>query len=125
MKVLIVDDSPMIRERVIALLKKHSEIEVIGESDDIAEALSMVYKLKPDILILDIKMPMGNGFYLLEYVKKYNLVQTVMILTNYADSSSKNQSVILGADYFFDKSTEFEHVPQTILSLIKTKSSPN
>jgi two-component system OmpR family response regulator len=115
--VLVVDDSAIIRKQVVEMLREDSEIEVIGECADIAEALLCVIRTPPDVIVLDISMPGGSGFGLLEYVKYHRLGIRVIMLSNYAESSYRAQAQIYGADYFFDKSNEFEKVIDAIRSI--------
>lgn len=69
MKALLIDDERLARNELRRLLKTHSEIEIIGEAVDAADALSKVEALKPDLLFLDIQMPGDDGFMLLEQVE--------------------------------------------------------
>lgn len=63
---LIVDDERLARQELIALLKAHPEIHVVGEAENVDEALEKIDKLQPQLLFLDIQMPEKNGFDLLE-----------------------------------------------------------
>lgn len=63
---LIVDDERLARQELIALLKAHPEIHIVGEAENVDEALEKIDKLQPQLLFLDIQMPEKNGFDLLE-----------------------------------------------------------
>jgi two-component system LytT family response regulator len=63
---LIVDDERLARQELIALLKAHPEIHVVGEAENVDEALEKIDKLQPQLVFLDIQMPEKNGFDLLE-----------------------------------------------------------
>jgi two-component system, LytTR family, response regulator len=65
-KALIVDDSRLARRELVALLADHPTIEVVGEAADVASALTLLNETKPDLLLLDIDLPDGSGFDLLE-----------------------------------------------------------
>jgi two-component system LytT family response regulator len=69
MKALLIDDERLARNELRRLLKTHSEIEIIGEAVDAADALSKVEALKPDLLFLDIQMPGDDGFMFLEQLE--------------------------------------------------------
>lgn len=62
MRVLIVDDEPLARRRLVQLLAAHSGVEIIGEAAGGAEALDLVALLRPDVILLDIEMPVVDGF---------------------------------------------------------------
>lgn len=107
MKVLIVDDSSVVRERLMAMLSNLEEIETIGEADDVGEAIRTVNELKPDAVILDIQMPGGSGIDVLKHIKKEQAATVVIILTNYPFSPYRQECMDEGADFFFDKALEF------------------
>ena len=69
MKAVLIDDERLARNELRRLLNTHSEIEIIGEAVDAADALSKVEALKPDLLFLDIQMPGDDGFMLLEQLE--------------------------------------------------------
>jgi two-component system LytT family response regulator len=66
MKVLVIDDERLARQELKSLLKKHQEIEIIGEAANADEAIELIKEKKPDLIFLDIQMPGKTGFELLE-----------------------------------------------------------
>jgi len=112
MKVFIVDDSAVLRERVIEMLSELPGIEIIGHAQNVSDALSAIKKLNPDVVILDIRIPGGSGIDVLQDIKKEKDAPMVIILTNYPYPQYRKKCLGLGADYFFDKSTEFEKVTE-------------
>ena len=112
MKVFIVDDSAVLRERVIEMLSELPGIEIIGHAQNVPDALSAIKKLNPDVVILDIRLPGGNGMDVLQDIKQKKGAPMVIILTNYPYPQYRKKCLGLGADYFFDKSTEFEKVTE-------------
>jgi len=110
MKVLLVDDSPLIRQRLSAMLLELEGLEVVGEVDSANEALEALRRLEPDVMIVDIRMPGRSGIGLLEDIKNLELTPTVIVLTNYPYVAYRRRCLELGAHYFFDKSTEFDRV---------------
>jgi two-component system LytT family response regulator len=69
LRALIVDDERLARAELRRLLAPHAEIEIVGEARDLEDALEQVAKTKPELLFLDIKMPGGSGFDLLEQLE--------------------------------------------------------
>lgn len=119
MKVFIVDDSACVLERLVTLLSELAEIEVIGQAKDASEAEKSILKLKPDVVVLDIRLPGGNGIGVLESIKKYKPAPVVIMFTNYPYPQYRQKCLAVGADFFFEKSTEFEKVSEVLKKLIQ------
>ena len=114
MKILIADDSRIVRDRLTNLLVEVDGIEIVGLAEDAAQAKNMAKTLKPHIAILDVRMPEGNGVEVLRDIKRTNPTSRVIMLTNFVDSESRRMCFDQGADYFFDKSIEFEKVVEVL-----------
>ena len=112
MKVFIVDDSAVLRERVVEMLSDVSGIEIIGHAQNVSDALSAIKELNPDVVILDIRIPGGSGLDVLQDIKKEKEAPMVIMLTNYPYPQYRKKCLNLGADYFFDKATEFDKVAE-------------
>jgi two-component system LytT family response regulator len=82
MRVLIVDDEPLARERIRSLLNKEEAMEVIGECGDGEEAVAAIQDLHPDLVFLDVQMPKLDGFDVLEALEPERL-PTVIFVTAY------------------------------------------
>jgi len=117
MKVLIVDDSKVVRERLITMFSELKGVEVIGQAEDSAEAVEAIQKSKPEAVILDIRMPGGSGIDVLKRIKKEKPNLLVIMLTNYPYPQYRKKCMDAGADFFFDKSTEFEKVIEVFRNL--------
>ena len=120
MKVFIVDDSAVLRERVVEMLSDVSGIEIIGHAQNVSDALSAIKELNPDVVILDIRIPGGSGLDVLQDIKKEKEAPMVIMLTNYPYPQYRKKCLGLGADYFFDKSTEFDKVTELFKRLRRT-----
>jgi len=122
MKVLIVDDSALVRERLKAMLSEITELEDISQARDSLEAISSFQKLNPEVVILDIRMPGGSGIDVLQEIKKSNQPPVVIVLTNYPYPQYRRKCMDAGADFFFDKSTEFDKVTEVLNQLSQNQS---
>lgn len=104
MKLLIVDDSKMLQLRLKnSILNADQNIE-ISQAFSCTQALKEFNAIKPNTVILDIALPDGSGIGLLRLFKKENPYVKVIIFTNYPTSEFKSSCMILGADYFLEKS---------------------
>ncbi len=122
MKVLIVDDSAIVRERLKAMLCEITELENISQARDSLEAISSFQKLNPEVVILDIRMPGGSGIDVLKEMKKATKPPLIIVLTNYPYPQYFRKCIDVGADFFFDKSAEFDKVTEVLKQLGQNQS---
>jgi DNA-binding NarL/FixJ family response regulator len=122
MKVLIADDSGEVRERIKMLLSDVEMIEMIVEAENVQQAIEQIRKKGPDVVILDIRMPGGSGIDVLRTIDKKERVPVVIMLTNYPHHQYKRKCMDAGADFFFDKSREFEKVIEVLSGGIEQSS---
>ena len=114
-QVLIVDDSEQIRERLATLLAESPKIRIVGQANDANEALKAVQSLRPDTVILDIRLQDSSGIEVLKQIKaRYPQIQVIM-LTNYDYAMYRQQCRQLGADHFLNKTREFEKIVISII----------
>ena len=118
MKVFIADDSTVVCERLISMLSEIPEIEIAGQAQNAHDAIESIRKCKPDVAIIDIRMPGGNGIDVLKNLKKIKPAPLKIILTNYPYPQYRKKCMDAGADYFFDKSSEFGTVIEVLKKLI-------
>ena len=122
MKLFIVDDSEIMRDRLTTMFSDIKDVEVVGYAEETIEAIKLIREISPDIVILDIRIPGGSGIDVLENIKKEKNSPIVIVLTNYPYPQYRERCIKLGAEYFFDKSTEFNDVYEVIQLLVKYKS---
>ncbi len=119
MRVFIIDDSAIVRERLTAMLSELEGIEIVGYAEDAFSAIDGVRAVKPDVVILDIQMPgSASGIYALEKIRCESPAPTIIMLTNYSYPQYRKRCADAGAAFFFDKSTEFERVPEVLKALL-------
>jgi CheY-like chemotaxis protein len=121
-KVYIVDDSEVVIERLKTMLSELKEIEVIGQANNPFDAINGIRTLHPDAVILDLQMPGGSGIGILLSIKRDHPVPIVLVLTNYPYPQYREKCMDAGADFFFDKSSEFEKIPEVFKELIQNST---
>lgn len=117
LKVLIIDDSEIIRERLSSMLNDIDDVVIVGEAACAAEGLDMVSSYHPDFIILDISLPDTSGIEVLKVIKGNHPDSCVAILTNYTYLPYRNKCMELGADYFLDKSVDFNRTKRILVEL--------
>jgi DNA-binding NarL/FixJ family response regulator len=123
MKVLIADDSRLMRERIRETISIFSSVEIVSETENGLITLEELNRHNPDLAILDIRMPDKNGLEILKEFRKNNKSTKVVILTNYAYDQYKDRAFENGADYFYSKSEDFEKIAAVVANLLRhTKS---
>ncbi|GAB4549375.1 MAG: hypothetical protein Kow0063_44250 [Anaerolineae bacterium] len=123
LKVVVADDSDLMRERLVTMLSELKDVELVGQANDANEALEIIRRLRPDVAILDIRMPGGGGIRVLETIKQEDSSPLVIILTAYPYPQYRKRCLQAGADYFADKNTEFDSVGELLERLGREKSS--
>ena len=118
MRLFIADDSEILRSRLIDMLAEIEGINIVGEAKDSKEIAERIEALNPDVVILDIRMPGGDGILALETIRKSRRKQPkVIVFTNYPYLQYRKRCMDAGADFFFYKALEFEKLVQLIRDL--------
>ena len=108
MKVVIVDDSALVRQRLATMISGLPGIELAGEAISVAQALELIERCHPQAVVLDVRLKDGNGFDVLRQVKREPGAPVVIMLTSFPSNKARQTCKGLGGDFFFDKATEFE-----------------
>jgi DNA-binding NarL/FixJ family response regulator len=114
--VLVVDDSVMYRQRVIDLLND-GDLHPVLQARNYEEAVQWLLKTRVDLALLDISMPGKSGIELLKLIQSTYPGTKVWMISNHADEQYKKFCLSSGADYFFDKSLDFEELERSIRHL--------
>jgi DNA-binding NarL/FixJ family response regulator len=112
--VLIVDDSILILERMIPMLEEIENIQFVVHAGTYKEAIEMLEKVNPHLVLLDIHLPDRSGIELLRTIREKHEEIIVLMITNYASESYQEICKKMGARYFFDKSKDFDLIPGVI-----------
>jgi len=110
MRIIIADDSSLIRDRIKSLLTSLDMNSEVFEAENGQQAMGLINNKNPDLVILDIRMPEKNGIEVLQRIRELKLNIKVCMLTNYPFPQYRKKCIEMGADYFFDKNTEFEKI---------------
>jgi DNA-binding NarL/FixJ family response regulator len=117
MKVFVVEDSAAVRERLVELIAGLSGIEVVGEADAYDSAVHGILQTCPDVALLDISLTRGSGIDVLVEVRQSLPAMRGVVLTNYVTPQHVKAAADAGADFFLDKSADFERIPEILEQL--------
>ncbi len=117
-KILIVDDSQEVRERLSGALERMPEVEVIGTAINGMGAIQMIERLKPDLVLLDIIMPQLDGFGVMEYLSEHNIMPEVIVISALTQENFVYRALNLGARYFIAKPFDEEGIRHRIKDVI-------
>ena len=118
MRVFIADDSLLVVERLADLLNDLPGIELAGNAGEVSVGLQRIRQLRPDALILDLEMPGGSGMDVLRAVRRELPHLLVLVCTNSAYQQYRKECLAAGANYFLDKSMEFDKIPGILCQLL-------
>lgn len=116
-KLMVVDDHALFRRGLISLLQEMPEFLVVGEAGNGQEALSLFPAARPDVLLLDINMPVMDGLQTLEAVRRQVPAQKVLMLTISQNDEDLIGAIVAGANGYLLKNTEPEALRYTILQV--------
>ena len=108
LKAFIVEDSPVIRENLVAALEEMAPIEVVGTADDEASAVRWLTQHACDLAVVDIFLKTGSGLGVLKAASGATQPMKLVVLSNYATPDMRRKCLELGADRVFDKSNEID-----------------
>ena len=123
MKVFITDDSELVVDRLVSMLSGIDNVEIVGQAKDAQDAIESILKLQPDLVILDIRLRWGNAMDVVDVIKKKQPSSRIIILTSYPYPIYRKKFLEAGADYFLDKSTEFEKIPQIFEQVVAQRTA--
>lgn len=114
MRIFVVEDSAPVRERLIEMISELEGCSVVGEAATADAAVAGIRRTHPDVAIFDIQLAAGSGIDALSAAKREQPGLRAIVLTNYATPQHEKASVDAGAEYFLDKSADFEKIAEVL-----------
>ena len=122
MNIFIVDDSETLCDRIADSLSEIPGVEIAGYADNPEDAVKFIKEQKPDLITLDIRLERGNGIDVLYQAKLEDPSPIIIIFTNYPYPHYRKRCEEEGADYFFNKSGEFDDLLNVVKELAQKSS---
>lgn len=117
-KVMLADDHSMIREGLKQLLELEGEFEVVEEASDGGDCIEKLQIIKPDILLLDINMPVMNGLEVLHKIRDMKSELKILLLTVHNEVEYLLKAVDIGANGYLLKDSESSELKKAIISVV-------
>jgi two-component system response regulator DevR len=114
LRVLIVDDHEVVREGLRSILNRHEGISVVGEAGTVGTAVEEAARLRPDVVIMDVRLPDGSGVEACREIRQENPSAKVIMLTSYADDEAVFASILAGAAGYLLKQTRGQALAEAI-----------
>lgn len=118
-KVLIVDDHWLVREGLKLILETDERLQAVGEAENGEIALNLMSELQPDVILLDLNMPVLGGLETMKRMKERGIKIPVIILTTYNEDELMVDSLAYGANGYLLKDTSRDHLIRTIDSALR------
>lgn len=118
-RVLVADDHPIVRSGIVALLEAADDIEVIGQAVNGAEAVELSARLEPDLVLMDLRMPVLDGDVATERILSANPAVRIIVLTTYETDDSILRAIEAGASGYLLKAAPQEEILAGIRSVAR------
>jgi len=118
-RVIVADDHHLVRQGIRALLERADDIEVVGEAADGQEAIELVQRLNPDVLVVDIAMPRLDGTQATERVRALGVATQVVILSMHSDETLVRQTLRSGAKGYLLKQSVTEELLLAVRAAVR------
>jgi len=103
LRLVVVDDHEVVRQGLVALLDRRDTFQVVGEAGNVEEAMTVVRRMKPDLVIMDVRLPDGSGIEACRDIRSEMPEVRVVILTSYPDEEAVLSAIIAGASGYLLK----------------------
>ena len=121
-RVLIADDHPIVRQGLEILINSQSDMILIGQATNGNEAVLLIKESKPDVVVMDLKMPVKNGLSAIEEIKKSELEIPILVLTSFPDDEMVISAIQLGANGVMLKDSPPEQLLNSIRDVVHGQS---
>jgi two-component system, NarL family, response regulator DevR len=121
-RLLLVDDHEVVRAGLKMILSKREDFEIVGEAATKSDALFKAARLKPDVVLLDIRLPDGNGFEACRQIQSMNMDTRILLLTAFGDDETVFEGISAGADGYLLKEIDREKLFEAITSVAAGQS---
>jgi DNA-binding NarL/FixJ family response regulator len=121
-RILLVDDHDVVREGLRALLSRREGFDVVSQAGTVAESISEAKRVKPDVIVMDVRLPDGSGIEACREIREAMPETKVIILTSYADDEAVFAAILAGASGYVLKQTRGSALADAIAAVARGES---
>jgi NarL family two-component system response regulator LiaR len=122
-RILVVEDQHIVREGMVAILSLQADMEIVGEAENGIQAVEIARKTKPDVILLDMVMPLQDGLTTIPKLKEISADFRILVLSSFAQSSQVYQAIKTGALGYLLKDTPRAQILQAIREVARGQAS--
>jgi two-component system nitrate/nitrite response regulator NarL len=118
-RVLVADDHPLFREAIVRTVRERPDLELVGEAADGRAALTAIRELRPDVAVIDLKMPELDGLQVVAAVKRDALPTRIVLLSAFLDGAIVFQAVAAGAAAYLSKEADRSEIGDAVAAVAR------
>jgi DNA-binding NarL/FixJ family response regulator len=122
LRVMLVDDHEVVREGLRALLDRREGMHVVGEAGSVSEAIKVAAREKPDVVVMDVRLPDGTGVEACREIRAERPETRMIMLTSYADEEAVMASILAGASAYLLKQTRGQQLAEAVEAVARGES---
>ena len=122
LRIMLVDDHEVVREGLRTLLNRRPGMRVVGEAGSVAEAIEVAARERPDVVVMDVRLPDGSGVEACREIRAANPATRMIMLTSYADEEAVLASVMAGASAYLLKQTRANQLAEAVAAVGRGES---
>ena len=122
LRIMIVDDHEVVREGLRSLLDRRANLTVVAEAGTVASAVDLARKTKPDVVVMDVRLPDGSGVEACREIRAFQPETYMIMLTSFADDEAVMASILAGASAYLLKQTRGQQLVEAIEAVAKGES---
>lgn len=121
-RVMLVDDHEVVRQGLKSLLERREHLQVVAEAGTVAEAVAQAAAARPDVIVMDVRLPDGTGIEACREIRAEHPEIRVLMLTSYADDEAVYASIVAGAAGYLLKQTRGRELVSAIEAVARGES---
>lgn len=120
-RILVADDHPVVLEGIVGMLASREEFDIVGQADNGAEAVTLADKLNPDVILMDLRMPMMDGITAMKRILQMHPEIHILVLTTYDSDQDIQSALQSGATGYLLKDTPRIELHQAVIAAAQGK----